>query len=57
MSDEKQKIMKKLKSVIPDMDDAEKTVLKATINALAASTEYRKKKHSHETSINTSAVT
>jgi len=59
MSDEKQKIMRKLKSAIPDMDDAEKTVLKATINALTASAEYRKKKHSRKrsTSSNPSAVT
>lgn len=59
MSDEKQKIMRKLKKAIPDMDDAEKTVLTATINALSASAEYRKKKHTHETctKIRTSAVT
>ena len=47
MFDEKQKIIRKLKSVIPDMDDAEKIVLTATINALSASAEYRKKKYSN----------
>lgn len=47
MSDEKQKIVRKLKKAIPDMDDAEKTILTATINALSASAEYRKKKHSN----------
>lgn len=59
MSDDKQKIMSKLKNAIPDMDDAEKTVLTATINALSASAEYRKKKHTHETrtKVRTSAVT
>ena len=59
MTDEKQKIIKKLKKAIPYMDDAEKTVLTATINALSASAEYRKTKHRHEMSAKStpSAVT
>ena len=56
MSKEKQAIMRKLKSSIPNMDDAEKTVLIATVNALSASAEYRKKKYSH-VQTNASAVT
>lgn len=60
MSDEKQKIIRKLKTAIPNMDDAEKTVLTATINALSASAEYRKRKRSYDytkNQSNPSAVT
>lgn len=55
MSDEKQKIIRKLKTAIPNMDDAEKTVLTATINALSASAEYRKRKRSYDCAKNQSS--
>lgn len=54
MSDKKQKIIRKLKTAIPNMDDAEKTVLMATINALSASADYRKRKRSYDCAKNQS---
>lgn len=60
MSDVRQKIIRKLKDAFPDMDDAEKTVLTATVNALSTSAEYRKKKCSYgykKNQSNPSAVT